>query len=710
MRTDLKTVHEFLNLDQRFLIPLFQRGYAWSLEDQWELLWDDVLLLQSQLLNGSFKPHFLGALVIQDTGSNSPGSLPTWEVVDGQQRLMTLQILADAVSHAIRSSGFEKPARRLRKLTENDPDYRDSVGEIYKLWPTNKDRQAYLEVMAHNEPPDHSALKTHAHRVTRAHRYFFQAAQSLVAETGDAESELAVDALATAIATGLQLVTITLDSGENAQEIFETLNARMTPLQPTDLIKNFLFQKLNQEGENSDAVYLEHWQPLESAFWETVLSQGRIQRQRLTAFFVYWLEMMTLEDVPTGQVFRRFKRFIEQEWTGTTLEALISLRESAAQFEEITAEIESDKSLEGVALSIYRFLAMDLSIFWPVVLWLVRKTSPSISRSDAEAALRHLESWVVRRLVIGERAQAYAKSVVPMLKYLATSFENSVAESMMSYLSSQTAVTSYWPSDERVIHALATTPVYRTLTRARLRVILEAIEDEARGFVSNHARKAHSRAPRNVLQIEHVLPREWEANWPLGELSEADREAHVDLIGNLTILERKFNSSVSNSAWLVKKDAFNDHAIQLLNSELATFDVWDEMQISNRSATLASRFLRLWPAPPSVNSILLNAPKVASSLSRQTVSLRELVDADFLQVGEKLTWYSSAGNKPGPIFVNRDFFLATGDGQQFRTPSEAANKLTGSSYNGWKTWLTGDGVSLWELRGELESLLEEQAP
>lgn len=708
MRTDLKTVHEFLNLDQRFLIPLFQRGYAWTLEDQWELLWDDVLLLQTQLLHGAFKPHFLGALVIQDTGDNSPGALPTWEVVDGQQRLMTLQILADAVSHAMRRSSFEKPARRLRKLTENDPDYRDSVDEIHKLWPTNKDRHAYLEVMAQNAPPDHSGLATHAHRVTRAHRFFYQAAHTLITETAVRQREAAVDALATAIATGLQLVTITLDASENAQEIFETLNARMTPLQPTDLIKNFLFQKLSQEGEDSAAVYLEHWQPLESPFWEEVLSQGRIQRQRLTAFFVYWLEMMTLEDVPTGQVFRRFKRFIEQDWAGTTLEALKSLRDSAAQFEQITAEIESDKSLEGVALSVYRFLAMDLSIFWPVVLWLNQKSSRSISAGDAEAALRHLESWVVRRLVIGERAQAYAKSVVPMLKYLDSSSDDSVAESMMSFLSSQTAITSYWPSDKRVTQALMKSPLYRTLTRSRLRVILEAMEDEARGFVSNHARKAHSRAPRNVFQIEHVMPREWEANWPLGGLAETDREAHVDLIGNLTILEKKFNSSLSNSAWEMKKKAFNEHAIQLLNSELAAFDVWDEEQIIKRSATLATRFLRLWPAPPSVDSILMNTSTVVSSLNRQTVSLRELVDADFLQVGQKLNWYSSGGSKPGPIFVNRDFLLETSDGQKFKTPSEAATKLTGSSYNGWKTWITGGGVSLWELRGDLESLLEEQ--
>ena len=75
----------------------------------------------------------------------------------------------------------------------------------------------------------------------------------------------------------LQIVVIDLTADENAQEIFETLNARGAQLTAADLIKNFVFQRLMEEGVDVEATYERHWKEFETGFWEAEVSFGRLR-------------------------------------------------------------------------------------------------------------------------------------------------------------------------------------------------------------------------------------------------------------------------------------------------------------------------------------------------------------------------------------------------------------------------------------------------
>jgi hypothetical protein len=68
-------------------------------------------------------------------------------------------------------------------------------------------------------------------------------------------SDSRAEALTQVLLNGLQLVVIQLEADEDSQEIFETLNARGTPLTAADLIKNFVFQRLDLPGHESEAAY-----------------------------------------------------------------------------------------------------------------------------------------------------------------------------------------------------------------------------------------------------------------------------------------------------------------------------------------------------------------------------------------------------------------------------------------------------------------------
>jgi len=88
----------------RHTVPLFQRPYVWSKSENWEPLWDDLKNLAGRVLtNDGKRPvagHFLGTVVLEQALSQT-GTITCREVIDGQQRLTTLQIILKATAHAL---------------------------------------------------------------------------------------------------------------------------------------------------------------------------------------------------------------------------------------------------------------------------------------------------------------------------------------------------------------------------------------------------------------------------------------------------------------------------------------------------------------------------------------------------------------------------------------------------------------------------------
>ena len=113
METKVKTPHEVFFMPQRLLVPLFQRPYVWTRENQWTMLWDDIRRHAELRLSGKRpSPHFLGAVVLQNQAL-SVGNLPYWTIIDGQQRLTTMQLLLDAAHQCLVSVGSDNLARQV---------------------------------------------------------------------------------------------------------------------------------------------------------------------------------------------------------------------------------------------------------------------------------------------------------------------------------------------------------------------------------------------------------------------------------------------------------------------------------------------------------------------------------------------------------------------------------------------------------------------
>jgi hypothetical protein len=158
-------------------------------------------------------------------------------------------------------------------------------------------------------PVNHESLAHKGERMVEAHRYFTDQARQWLTAGGAEGVEARASAIDATVRDLLQMVVIDLGADENAQEIFETLNARGAQLTAADLIKNFIFQQLLEDGADVEAAYQRHWKDFETAFWETETSVGRLRHRRSSIFLNHWLVARKGEDIVASKVFFEFKKF-----------------------------------------------------------------------------------------------------------------------------------------------------------------------------------------------------------------------------------------------------------------------------------------------------------------------------------------------------------------------------------------------------------------
>ena len=506
MDTNILTPKALFLKDIRYTVPAFQRRYVWTHEDQWEPLWEDVRntaddYLEKFIDSGGDRVkaeqntgrHFLGAVVVQQV-STATKDIERREIIDGQQRLTTLQLLLDAVQFVCEKHKVKGVATRLAKLVTNDKDLVSDDDELFKLWPTTNDREAFRHAM-------HNALSTDQldeSLIVKAHAFFqLQSCQWL--ELEPLEIDARAEALETALTGMLQMVVIDLDPPDDPNVIFETLNARGTPLLHSDLIKNYVTYKIENNG--GDTV----WGSLDDDWWRKEIKQGRLIRSRIDAFLDYWLEMKTENEVSASEVFNVFKRVAENSQVRDVVSELKDNLLTYRRFE--TGERTSDEELFH-----YRMNVMEIGAFTPALLAILNR-----SQQEQSMAFRVIESFLVRRMLCRDTTKDYNRMALELVRDLRDNGVENAGEVAARYLSNQSAPSRKWPTDTDVKDAVSNLQLFRLLTRGRLRLILEAIEATYRDAALSEQPDVPKR-----LSIEHIMPQSWEEHWPLLDEGEGE--------------------------------------------------------------------------------------------------------------------------------------------------------------------------------------------
>ena len=148
MDTRSTTVSQAFPERSQYVVPSYQRNYVWTKEDQWEPLWDDVLEMTRRVLENEANqvPHFLGTII---TKLVPPGQsrLELWSVVDGQQRLTTIQLLIAAVHWAFTKFELRDYASMLAGYLSNKPEFVQERHETYKIRHKSRDYRGFAAVI-----------------------------------------------------------------------------------------------------------------------------------------------------------------------------------------------------------------------------------------------------------------------------------------------------------------------------------------------------------------------------------------------------------------------------------------------------------------------------------------------------------------------------------------------------------------------------------
>lgn len=711
METQVRTPQAVFMQPQRLVVPLFQRPYVWNEENQWEPLWRDVARMAERLLVNSGarpSPHFLGAVVFQQI-QNPSGSMQERTIIDGQQRLTTLQVLFDALHSQLVNFKIKSAAMRLETLIVNPEAFCAKPEDRFKVWPTNRDRPAFNEVMGADPPIDYSNLRHRSERLVEAHQFFAGRAKEWLEAEGSDRLELRASCMETAARELLQMVVIDLNADENAQEIFETLNARGAQLTAADLIKNFIFQQLLERGGDVEKSYERHWKNFETAFWETEIAFGRLRYPRSSVFLNHWLASQTGEEIVAREVFTRFKRFsLESKQDMNDLLARLD-RASGVYRSFVEGSEQMNGPVDRFQLFAYRTGVLESEVVKPLILFLYNPELPKIANEQLEKALTTIESWMVRRMLVRATTKSYTQIIADLIRHLKGENRRATAgDSIESFLASQKSDGRYWPDDQELRNTLRGLPAYRRLQRGRLRMVLEAIEDHLRGWKANSVGLGGERVSRGKYAIEHIMPRKWNVNWPLpdGSRGEVERDAVIHTIGNLTLLTGRLNSKLSNGPWdgnAGKRQTLEAHDVLLLNREILKncAEAWSDSAIRNRCDELTKLIIEIWPVPMGHRSEQ-SSEKVSF---RHRVDLNDLLSAGDIKVGDIFT------PRPKKYVDFKATLLSDGrldiGGKIFSSPSEAGKSIRGRSTNGWYFFLVDpqSKLSLGQVRSKyLESI------
>lgn len=611
MDANILNLTRVFELNRRYVVPLFQRPYVWKQDTHWRPLWEDIENVADRVLAGETpRAHFIGAVVLEQQRT-AASELDCRVVIDGQQRLTTLQLVLEALADACAVRKLDRVHARLVKLTRNDDAFAEQADERFKVWPTTSDQDAFRRVMNQSTATGVRQEFPNGHETGISGAFvFFSDAVDEWLESGGADPAQRAEALYKALREYIRLVVIDLTPEDDAQAIFETLNARGEPLRPSDLVKNVLLQRARDERADLDSAYQEYWKRFddEAAFWSEDVGRGRSARPRIDVFLQHFLSAQQRKEVAVAHLYAEFRDYL-RERPRSALEHLDSLASYAATY----AGFESMDADDPLERYFRRVKILEVGTAYPFLLELLQRHGDALD--EIQPALAALDSFLVRRMVCHLNTRGYNRFFLELLQSLDAP-SNEVGARVIGRLLEGKADSNRWPSDAEFRQAWVNEPIYERQRQPRVRMLLETVEQQL------HSEHTEAVAFRESLTIEHILPQEWAAQWPLPPGAPPDaalaRDRVLHSLGNLTLLTSTLNPTVSNSAWPVKRRELEKHSVLMLNRQVIKEPSWSEQEIRNRGEALFDVALRVWPRPGDPRSAVAapaQSPPASASVS-----------------------------------------------------------------------------------------------
>lgn len=616
METLVRTAGQILEERTQFAVPVFQRHYVWTEKSQLAPLWDDVLDNLDEVLEGKPKryPHYMGALIFS-LGVAAIGRVPVKQVIDGQQRLTTFQVLLYALAEVARQREWEQVRATALSYVTNDREslMQDPDIERHKLLPTAYDRSVYKDISTMSESAlsnkySHfywggKLVQNRSPKLLLAYFFFVAKLKELLLRS-DLESvapQARLSGVLDVVLNRFSIVVISLSDEDDAQTIFSTLNARGEPLNATDLIRNDIFHRSLRTKESAETLFSDHWGRFESPFWEMPERQGRVLKPRLEFFFANFLVAEMAREVNLSKIYPEYRAYATERQYGTVKAELITIGEYAEPYQQLVERHGDGELAEFAGM----MAAFDTSTVFPAAMAI----AVNGDGKEVGAALSVLMSYVVRRTVCSLDAKNLTKNTVALIAHMKD--HGFGPKQVTDFLRSQKAESSRFPGDSEFGSSMLTRSMYGGGWDRRTRAILLKLEAQAQNKFDDTIRLVEE------FTLEHVMPVRWRSNWPLseGSLSPVDtpwelgmrddldrhikeeiesRIAAVDTIGNLVLVNQAKNSKLSNASFENKKELLSDSPVKMTR-HVGSHNQWGVDEIKARSKALADLAIKAWP-------------------------------------------------------------------------------------------------------------------
>lgn len=543
-----------------YRIPRFQRDYSWT-EEEWEDLWMDIL---GTIKGGGEPAHYMGYLVLQSDNDK------TFDVIDGQQRLTTMNLIVLAVLKNIQKLIDEKKnaapnKQRLDQIRQTYIGYLDPVTLVSRSKLTlnrNNDNyfQTYIVPLGHLPV---RGFRASEHSLRKAFEWFESRIHEYAAKAGGDEG-IVLAQFVESLSDKLFFTVITVTDELNAYKVFETLNARGVRLSATDLLKNYLFSVLHRDGQHEHEM-----KSLENR-WEAMV--GRLGSESFPDFLrVHWNSRFSF--LRQTELFKTIRGKI------STRDAVFELiRQMEEDMDAYMALTQPEASQWSAALKQH---ATDLRMFsvrqpFPLLM-AARRIFPDAA---FESVIRACVIISFRYNVIGSQPTNEQERVY-----------NAVAEKISAGRLADatvvlTAMSSIYPGDDAFHASFVEKSVRTTQSRNKrvVRYILCALEKKLNGTALDF--------DSDSFNLEHILPENPEAGWEA--FSEDELEALVFRLGNLTLLQKGANKDLGNAPYVQKKPVFAASSFGITRKVAEDNADWTPERLAARQNWMANQATSIW--------------------------------------------------------------------------------------------------------------------
>ncbi len=546
--------------NNRYVIPVYQRKYDWKIENCRQLYSDLI-----KIITNNRPSHFFGSIVSSVVPS---GSKIEYHIIDGQQRLTTVSLLLLAMHNLIKS----------KKIYCENPTLSEQILESYLIskWAKPEDRIKLRSVKA--DLPALQALfsdeEEHDKGSNLTINYSFFCDMLL-------RQDVSVEQLFEAIGK-LEIISITLDYGDNAQLIFESLNSTGLALQEGDKIRNYMLMGLTPKEQ--DEYYNEFWSKIE-----------RNTKNDVSGFIRDYLSIKQQMTPNIDHVYTAFKKYVESQ----NLPAHVVL-EDLLEYSRFFEKLLSCKSgLQNQMLDdcLYRMKRLDIVVTRPFFMEVLRlNKAKKLTVQDLVEVFRITENYLFRRNICEVPTNALNKVFLNLNREIIR-YDNSTSNYVekLIYALRSKKESGRFPDDEEFAQELSTKQVY--LMRGKYKAYLfERFEN----YGTIETKDVYTHLDNNVYSIEHIMPQHLNPTWvaALGKDADEIHSTWLHRLANLTLTG--YNPSLSNEYFDRKRDAeifgYKNSGIRM-NQKIAQKETWGLPELEERSTEMVKLALTIWDLP-----------------------------------------------------------------------------------------------------------------